>query len=73
MRWSRGAACGILRPTTIMITNTNDNVRESELSTEPLRRLPFQRKKYSWGSTLQACGTSWRGLFSAKERSRQRG
>lgn len=28
MRWSSGAARGILRPTTIMITNTNDNVRE---------------------------------------------
>lgn len=28
MRWSSGTACGIFRPTTIMITNTNDNVRE---------------------------------------------
>lgn len=28
MRWSSGAACGKLHSTTIMITNTNDNVRE---------------------------------------------
>lgn len=28
MRWSSGASRGRLRPTTIMITNTNDNVRE---------------------------------------------
>lgn len=28
MRWSSGAVCGKPHPTTIMITNTNDNVRE---------------------------------------------
>jgi len=33
MRWSSGAACDRLRPTTIMITNTNDNVREDVRST----------------------------------------
>ena len=27
MRWSSGVACGKIRPTTIMNTNTNDNVR----------------------------------------------
>ncbi len=36
MRWSSGVACGIYRPTTIMITNTNDNVRESVPSTAPV-------------------------------------
>ena len=29
MRWSSGASRGTLRPTTIMITNTNDNAREN--------------------------------------------
>ncbi len=33
MRWSSGTACGIFRPTTIMITNTCKNVRESDTST----------------------------------------
>lgn len=33
MRWSSVASRGTLRPTTIMITNTNDNVREVVLST----------------------------------------
>src|SRR5512132_1584272 len=32
MRWSSGAACGIHHSTTIMITNTNDNVREVVLT-----------------------------------------
>jgi len=35
MRWSSGAARGIHRPTTMNITNTSDNVREIESSTEP--------------------------------------
>ena len=33
MRWPSGAACGIHRPTTIMITNNSDNVREEGKST----------------------------------------
>src|SRR5687768_16603443 len=36
MRWSSGAACGIHHSTTMMITNTNDNVREDVLSTGPV-------------------------------------
>jgi transposase len=32
MRWSSGAACGIHHSTTIMITNTNDNIREVVLT-----------------------------------------
>jgi transposase len=35
MRWSSEAARGMLRPTTIMITNTSDNVREIVRSTAP--------------------------------------
>lgn len=34
MRWSSGASQGTLRPTTIMITNTCKNVRESDATTE---------------------------------------
>ena len=33
MRWSSGASRGKLRPTTIMNTNTSDNVRETVRST----------------------------------------
>lgn len=36
MRWSSGTARGIFRPTTIMITNINDNVREVVRSPEPV-------------------------------------
>src|SRR5688500_13401927 len=36
MRWSSGAVCGIHHSTTIMITNTNDNVREDVVSTGPV-------------------------------------
>ena len=36
MRWSSGAACGIHDSTTIMITNTNDHVREDVLRTGPV-------------------------------------
>jgi transposase len=41
MRWSSGAARGIVRPTTIMITNTSDNVREDVLSTGALPAAVF--------------------------------
>lgn len=46
MRWSSGAARGTLRPTTIMITNTNDNVREVVPSTEPTTAAVSSREAF---------------------------
>src|SRR3954468_5011036 len=37
MRWSSAAARGLQHPTTVMITNTSDNVREANKSTEPAK------------------------------------
>lgn len=46
MRWSSGAARGILRPTTMNITNTNDNVREVVRSTEPVTAAVSSREAF---------------------------
>lgn len=46
MRWSSGAARGILRPTTMNITNTNDNVREDVRSTEPVTAAVSSREAF---------------------------
>lgn len=46
MRWSSGTARGIFRPTTIMITNTNDNVREVVLSTGPVAAAVLPREAF---------------------------
>jgi transposase len=46
MRWPSGTARGIFRPTTIMSTNTNDNVREVVLHTGPVPTAVASREAY---------------------------
>src|ERR1043166_5425010 len=46
MRWSSGAARGILRPTTMNITNTKDNVREVVRHTEPVTAAVSSREVF---------------------------
>jgi len=41
MRWSSTAARGLQHPTTVMITNNNDDVREANKSTEPAKAAVF--------------------------------
>jgi transposase len=41
MRWSSAAARGLQHPTTVMITNNNDDVREANKSTGPAKAAVF--------------------------------
>jgi transposase len=49
MRWSSAAARGLQHPTTVMITNNNDDVREANKSTEPASGAAVSQREMFFG------------------------
>ena len=49
MRWSSAAARGLQHPTTVMITNTNDHVREANKSTGPATAGAVSKQEIFFG------------------------